>query len=92
MNAYMRYVKVFSESKTKVFHLYNKKYVYTLIDGQWYTYIKGHGYKQSYYRVDYTERKDGRRIMDFKFFKSLRLAQQFARQKHTEYMNKKYGE
>lgn len=89
MNAYMRYVKVFPESQTNIFHLYNVKYVSEKVGGEWYSYIDGHGYKESYYRVDYMViKKRGSYIKDFKFFRSLRLAKQFAKQKHTEYMNK----
>lgn len=91
--AYMSYVKVFPESETKIFHLYNKKYVSKNINGEWYTYIDGHGYKQSCYRVDYIVimKHDGNApcykiFKFFKFFNSLRLAKQFARKKHVEYM------
>lgn len=100
MNAYMSYVKVFPTSETKIFHLYNVKYVSEKVSGEWYTYIDGHGYKESYYRVDYPVIiKRGSYIKDFKFFRSLRLAKQFAKKKHAEYVNKldelfkeKYGE
>lgn len=89
MNAYMRYVKVFPTSETKIFHLYNVKYVSEKFGDEWYTYIDGHGYKESYYRVDYMViKKRGSYIKDFKFFRSLRLAKQFAKKKHAEYINK----
>ena len=104
MNAYMSYVKVFPTSETRIFHLYNRKYVSEKVGGVWYSYINGHGYKESYYRVDYLILRKTRNdclcyIQNFEFFKSLRLAKQFAKKKHAEYINKlnelfieKYGE
>lgn len=96
----MRKVKVLPVSETKIFHLYNVKYVCEKFNDEWYSYIDGHGYKESYYRVDYPVIiKRGSYSIEIKFFRSLRLAKQFAKQKHTEYMNKlnelfgeKYGD
>lgn len=78
MNAYMQYVKTFPESETKIFHLYVPKDIN-------HDY---HGFKESYYRVDYTVvRKDSKcHVKEYKFFKSLRLAKQFAKQKHKEFI------